>query len=78
MKQDTGPKRPKSSAAVGKYRTNHQPSFVDETLFGNGPVEPSFEAPWGEPDKLGTVEYLLLHDSQGTYSSYIFSYICVK
>ena len=51
VKQDTGPKRPNS--AIGRYRTNHNPSFVDETLFGSKQQEPSFDAPWGEPDKVG-------------------------
>ena len=29
---------------------NHAPSYVDETLFGPKPVEPSFKAPWEESD----------------------------
>lgn len=55
VKQNTGSKKSKSSSK-GRYRTTHTPSYVDEMLFGKqgqSSGDSGFEAPWGEPDKMG-------------------------
>ena len=35
------------------------PSYVDETLFGPRPIEPSFKAPWEDNETAGGIKHLI-------------------
>jgi len=38
---------------------SHTPSYVDETLFGPKPIEPSFKAPWEDHENSGSLKHLI-------------------
>ncbi|CAC5371186.1 unnamed protein product [Mytilus coruscus] len=47
-----------SQSSKSKHRlTRHTPTFVDESLFGEGLPEPSFESPWAEKVNKGAPIY---------------------
>ncbi|XP_076801407.1 uncharacterized protein LOC143445902 isoform X2 [Clavelina lepadiformis] len=46
------PNTPRSARSANKYRLRtHTPTYVDETLFGPKPKEPSFKPPWDDKDE---------------------------
>lgn len=57
---DTRAKTPGGSRAYNRrYRSNHEASYVDETLFGQKTENPPFHAPWEKPSDYGSKQYSL-------------------